>query len=63
MNILKKITVEDKEELINQIKHGKSTFGGAYGENGTFDSTTSKGAKSPQKYNHSQKKAIIIRGQ
>ena len=63
MNILKKITVDDRDTLLKEIKHGRNTLGGTYGMNeGTFDSSRSGGGSRPQKYNHSQKSPMIIRG-
>jgi hypothetical protein len=59
MNILKKITVDDKESLLKGLKRGKNSVANIYG---TYDSSTS-GHVSPQKYNHNQKNPIIIRGE
>jgi hypothetical protein len=64
MQILKKITVDDKECMMKDIRHGRNTLGGAHGYNDqrTFDSDRNKGGRAAQKYNHSQKSPMIIRG-
>ena len=53
-NILKKITAGDKSELIGNISYGQNKSGGNWGALET--------SSIEQKYNHSQKDAMIIRG-
>ena len=66
MNILKKINVEEKEQILKDIKKGLNLKGGTYGgQENSFDSRTSMGgspSRSPQKYNHNPSRPIIIRG-